>query len=254
MAAWSDDVTLAATIVALATGVAAVWTGAKARWRKTLGSRRILAAQLNRLAAGTSLEYLTALLGVPAMRHNEENGLVVHIYATRHAWIEVRLEPGTGTVIGFAITVTDRKFNFSVETLTFGQFSIQLGKSMFSEIADDEWGSPNSVRWSLGARSILYAEHYYRGNPGGYQNYVFAFNQLGVGACGMDAAHYPSYEDGNFTEPPTAPSSRPDWSAARSKTTINTLQVLGPTFPAQCRLPMPGPHPDIVRLLHTPHS
>ena len=244
MAAWSDDVTLAATTVALATGVAAVWTGVKARWRKTLGSRRSLAAQLNRLAAGTSLEYLTALLGVPAMRHDEENGMVVHIYSTRHAWVEVHLELRTGTVTGFAITVTDSKFHFSVETLTFGQFSIRLGKSTFSDIANDEWGSPNSVRWSLGARSILYAEHYYRGNPGGYQNYVFAFNQLGVGTCGMDAPEpEPSYEDGKFTEPPTAPSSRPDWSAARSKTTINTLQVLGPRFPAQRRLPMPGPRP-----------
>ena len=157
MAAWSDDVTLAATIVALATGVAAVWTGAKARWRKTLGSRRILAAQLNRLAAGTSLEYLTALLGVPAMRHNEENGLVVHIYATRHAWIEVRLEPRTGTVIGFAITVTDRKFDFSVETLTFGQFAYNLASpcSQRSPMMNGVVQTASGGASALGASSTL---------------------------------------------------------------------------------------------------
>jgi hypothetical protein len=52
--------------------------------------------------------------------------MVVHIYSTRHAWVEVHLELRTGTVTGFAITVTDSKFHFSVETLTFGQFPYGL--------------------------------------------------------------------------------------------------------------------------------
>ena len=256
MAGWASDLTLAATVVGLAVAVAGIWGAARVRWKRTLGSRRDLARRLNSLAAGVSSEYLAVLLGVPALGREDADGLIAHVYATRHAWVEVLLERQSNTVSAFAITVTDRRFRFDTATLTFGQLRAQLGKSSFAEITSTKgWGSePNSVRWILGARSCLYAEHYYRGNPGGYQDYVLAWNDVGVGTCGMFTALPgqvpPSYEDGRFAGDVASPSARPDWAAARRVTTINTLQVLGPGVPgAQQPFPRPGVHQDVIRLL-----
>lgn len=220
--------TTALTVVAL---FAAVWGGVKAAgvgYRRTIGSRRDLASRLDLLACGVTREYVDSLLGAPAFRRTGPFGAEL-VYTSRHAWIST-LSLGDA-VIALSVTVTDPKFWFRSSHLTFGQVGVQIGRSVFSKLPE-----PQGRMLSIGARRLQYIEHFYFGNPGAYQDYLFSFNDAGVGGIalgeGIDNAGIQgpsgifraSGEDAApAIDPPAA--GRQALRKFRAETTINTLTV-----------------------------
>jgi hypothetical protein len=256
MSNWGDDLAIAGSVVVILTGVAVIGAGVRSFWERTFGARRKLARGLNRLAAGIPSESLESLLGPCSLRRQLDGVPTFNqqIYLTKSACVDAIIETATNTVTAFAITVRDRRFRFNTKQLSFGLIDVTLGQTTFAQISGPP-GHPWSVRWWDGARDAGYAEHYYLGNPGGYQNYILAHVRTGVGPLAYDQAPKEvrgGYDTGRFAgsqpvvgEPPDGP----DWSSFRSGTVVNTLQVLGPGWPPSDELPRPGVHGDIIRVL-----
>jgi hypothetical protein len=177
------------------------------------------------------------------------------VYREKHAWIQVLVDDNDA-VVRFSITVTDPRFKFSVRDLTWGHLAVRLGHSRFSEVRDELLPDGRSLR--IGAHNHEYAEAYWFGNPGNYQHYVISSNEIGAGEFGYSILQEgPSrHHSGTLAHdnPPSA-SQRPFDSSAtyasrfRSRTTINTLTVLGPgRHPAELAEPR-GPDSNHVRVL-----
>ena len=98
--------------------------------------------------------------------------------------------------------------------------------------------SPDGWLSRVGARRFAYAKSHYFGNPGSYQVYVLAFNDIGTGDCRppppfADPADPRSWSGGRLRPDagsrPTFEEPLPAWlQSARDRTTVNTLTVLGP--------------------------
>ncbi len=197
---FADEVQLAAAVVGGIVGGQAIWLLAQDRWRKTWGSRADLTRRIDHLAAGLPAAYVEKLFGIPILQQhdypsgNSHSGVTQNLYFLEHCWLEVFLSAPDGQVVGFTVVVTDPKFRFDTSLLTFGTVKVQLGRSKFSEI-----GSAGSIRWITGAHIEQWAEMYYGANPGGYQHFCFANNDLGVGQRVPPRGH--GYVDGKFMEP-----------------------------------------------------
>lgn len=226
MSTIADNLGLATSIVALATAAAASWRVATVWYRRTLGSRRALQDKLWRLGPGVTLRHVDSLLGPPTYRrnatlHGEQGRLpesFVSVYFTRHANVQV-VHTEHGEVIGFAVTVTDRKFHPTIRQLppvVQDQHPVILGRTRFSDIP------PAHVQtaWLFrGAQLSKYSELMYVGRPGGYSTFDLSFNPVGTGA--FDLSHY---REGSGPEGIDRGKEQ-EWQRFRSGTTINTVGV-----------------------------
>lgn len=249
----------AAAILVAAAGICR-WS---ASWyRRTIGSRRDLASQLNQLAAGVTTRWVEERLGAPAFVRAVDSGAAAGrqattelIYRARHAWVQV-LADREEAVVRFSITVTDPKFRFSTRDLTHYQLDLKLGRSRFSEIRT-EFGTPSGCSLRVGAHNFEYSEAYYFGNPGNYQHYVFSHNDSGTGRFDPYAGGGPTWcQDGvlKFNAPPREghpvfdPKAR--YAAEfRRKTIVNTLTILGPWRKWPDLAEPRGPDSNHVRVL-----
>lgn len=205
-----------------------IGAGVRNWYLKGHGSRAVWRNKLNRLANGATAPYVENLLGTPVFENHEPPGIWVeddekpkwvdHIFSTPHAWvvtrrIEDRLE-------AWSVTITDPKFWWDLEDVTFGQAKGKLGRVTFGELL----AAPSGKYESSGARSGAYAESASFGNPGGYQTYIFMHNEEGIGKFRPsgnrdvrvgdfqrpdDREEYPALADGSH----------------RSETTVNTIIV-----------------------------
>jgi hypothetical protein len=135
----------AAAVVAVGGGAVGLYRAATSWYRRTIGSRRTLAARLNQLAAGVTTRWVDERLGPPAfvtdfhirpeqaaasapasLRFSEL------IYRTKHAWVQI-LADDNDTVARFSITVTDPHFRFQVRDLCFYHLNARLGHSRFAD-------------------------------------------------------------------------------------------------------------------------
>jgi hypothetical protein len=243
--------TTAAAVVAL---LAAAWTGTTAAtgiYRRTLGSRRDLAARVDRVASGVTREYFESVFGAPAFRGGGPFGTTELVYASRHAWISTL--DRDDAVVALSITVTDPKFSFRSERLTFDQFAVRVGRSLFAELP-----RPEGRMLSIGSRRFAYLEHFYVGNPGAYQHYLFGFNDAGTGTFripeGTDERTL-GKPSGIFTQDPalrqeaTCAEGDREVSTFRARTTVNTLTVFGPLTDEQMVTAWLGVDYDQVRVL-----
>jgi hypothetical protein len=269
VSAFVDGMAIASGAVVVVTGAAAIAAGVRARWRYTVGSRHALSRSLNGLAAGMPAERLESALGTCAIRRHatelkvqpyfQENAPTLRqlIFVTKHACIDAYVESELETVVAFCITVTDPRFAPDIARLTFGSLGrVRLGRTTFANSSISQTNNAG-VYWWNGARDAGYAEAHYGANPGGYQHYVLAYLQTGVGnlayddvpsgeAGGVRCGLYAVEADQSAGDGPAAD----DWKWFRAKTTVNTLQVLGPEW---CwTLNRPGIHGDITRLLRDP--
>jgi hypothetical protein len=268
-ASWPEMLGTAAAIVAIAGGALALCRGAMAWYRRTIGSRRILTAHLNQLAAGVTLRWVEERLGPPtfvgrfgirpqisASTNDEPSALRELIYRTKHAWIQI-IADEHDTVGRFSITVTDPRFRFEVRDLTFYHLHARLGHSRFSDLRP--WAEPDGRSLNIAARRREYAESYWFGNPGNYQRYVLSHNDAGTGKFyfNIQMLSGPGWCQEGFLEfdnppPVTPPPFDPDAPYARqfrAGTIINTLTVLGPLMPASALAAPRGPDADHVRVL-----
>ncbi|MCI0687504.1 MAG: hypothetical protein L0Y54_09750, partial [Sporichthyaceae bacterium] len=230
---FADVIGVLAAASAVALFLVAARKGAVALWRRTLGSRRDLVGQLDRLATGTTREYVEQLLGPPAFRRavgaDPFPGFVECVYRTPHAWVHILYDEEHGSVGVLSLTVDDPRFGYPGDRWTACQETkIIVGKSRFAELPKEAEGR----RYYFGANRGHYAESHYRGNPGFYQTFVFAWNDAGVGevpiaadfAEGTLAAHL---ADTYWTGEDAAPDPQA-LALLRADTTINTLTVAAP--------------------------
>jgi len=227
-----DDLQLAGTIVGLA---AACYGGARLAlrtWLRTIGSRRDLTRRLNGLACGATYEYVVDLLGQPAFRRALSE-VEECTWRMKHGWVCGLV--GDRSLLAFAITVTDPKFRFGCSILTFGQLPVVLGLTTLGATPE-----PESAHASVGARRFSMSQYYYFGNPGGYQRYLLAYNDLGTGEIDIGPLEGPG-----GSEKPAA------LVAARGKSTANTLGVFPPMKNDLEQLwDWPGVDTDFIRTLH----
>lgn len=180
------------------------------------------------MANGATADCVKDLLGTPVFENHqppsiwvEEDGKpkwVDHVISTPHAWvvtrrIEDRLQ-------AWSVTITDPKFWWQLEDVTFQQVKGKLGRVTFKELLD----SPSGKYESSGARSGIYAELASFGNPSGYQTYVFMYNQKGIGEMKLSGnsdvgAGYFKRRDDWEEFPASADGSH------RSRTTVNTITL-----------------------------
>jgi len=226
-----DNLQLAGTIVGL---TAACYGGARLTlrtWLRTIGSRRDLSRRLNALACGATYEYVADLLGQPAFRRPLSE-MEECTWRMKHGWVCGLVSDRS--LLAFAITVTDPKFRFDCSILTFGQLPAILGLTTLGATPD-----PESAQVSVGARRFYMKQYHYFGNPGGYQRYLLAYNDLGTG-------------DFNTSGAAQTPQETVALVAARAKTTANTLGVFSPMNSDFEQLwNWPGVDTDFVRTLHS---
>jgi hypothetical protein len=223
------------------------------------------------MACGVTADYVDSLFGQPPFRFSGLPDKVAgspgvtllteRIYETKHAWLQV-IAGFDGSVRAFSITVTDPRFRFRSGHLMFDQLDIQLGAARFGDVdhPPDGWQS------LTGARRSSYAESHYFGNPGSYQVYVLAYNDIGTGSYVTpppfdvpDLLNPRHWTDGRLC-PETG--SQPNWDPlcgleplpawlrrARDQTTVNTLTVLAPMGDVAIIQRWPGVAGETVRLL-----
>ena len=219
---------MAGTVLAALIASQAIWSAARARYRKGWGSRKVWRRKLNLLANGATADYVKDLLGTPVFENHQPPSIWVeedekpkwvdHVFSTPHAWVvtrrtEDRLE-------AWSVTITDPKFWWELEDVTFQQVKGRLGRVTFSALL----ASPSGKYESSGARSGVYAESASFGNPGGYQTHVFMHNQEGIGD--MRPSGNSDVRVGDFKRP----DDRDEYPAStdgshRSETTVNTIIV-----------------------------
>lgn len=122
-----------------------IGAGARNWYLKGWGSRKVWRKKLNLLAVGATEEYVENLLGTPVFRNlegpeiwqgNEEDRpkWVDHIFSTPHAWVVTwRVKD---QLESWSVTITDPRFWWDLEDVTFGKAKGKLGRSTFSELVD----------------------------------------------------------------------------------------------------------------------
>ena len=154
-----------------------VWAAIQFIWKplfEWLGRRRAQAKLLDKLACGSSVEFVESLFGV-AQFISTEDRREQRTYRLRGAWVMIEIE--NDSVYAFSITVTSRWMHYKIKRLTFGFLRVKLGKTKFG---DHSIGF-NGERYWGGARRNGYLRNYTFGNPGGYQNYWLSHNMSGAG-------------------------------------------------------------------------
>jgi hypothetical protein len=156
-----------------------------------------------------------------------ELGRVVHIYRSRYSYVFATAPNKDDSVDAFSITVRRDNFKLSITRVTNDQLNTTLPKTSFLDIIAE----PNGRRYLIGANRLGYAESYYLGNPGNYQTYVLAFNDIGAGNFSPLSDVY-SFSEGQLAnidkeeELPSPPSGDPLFQF-REKLKPNTLAVVG---------------------------
>ena len=265
LASMPAELAVGASVVAIAAAATGVYRWSSALYRRTVGSRRDVTSRLNQLASGVTTRWIEERLGAPAFARGAHLGSVPGgeavtelIYRTRHAWVQI-LADRDGAVVRLSITVTDPRFRFGIRDLTNTQLDVKLGHSRFADIRTS-YGEPEGHSLRVGAHNYEYSEAYYFGNPGNYQHYVLSFNDIGAGNFDASAGGGPQWcQDGVLlskgspnSDDPGIPIFDPKASYAerfRSRTTINTLTILGPwRKPSNLAEPR-GPDSHHVRVL-----
>lgn len=245
-----DSVRFGAPLAAL---IFASWTLLKAAYnlyRYTAGSRREATYKIQRISCGVTIEYAEEFLGVPVFRSKTQI-YEERVYYLRHAWVQVMINDADA-IARIAITVIDRKFKWSASELSLGQIPMIIGVDPVS----DRDSLPMSTYYYLGAHNIGYIKTHYAGNPGGYQYFALAYNDLSIiGTLPhevLDRAGVKSYGEGVFQQleaTESSPSSR-EMAEFRKKLVPNTFIVTEPNSGEDLFLIQPmGTLYERVRLL-----
>lgn len=256
---WDNIATGLGAGASAAAVLAALWATLKLGrqvWAKSVGRRRAQAKLLDKLACGSSREYVESLLGVRQFS-TTENQLVHDIYSIAGGWVLIDFHQDE--VIAFSITIRDSRMWYSTKRLMFGHVNVKLGKDNFAKpaLSAIDWGERSLHLW-YGARTSGAAEALYFGNPGQYQCYWLAYNMAGAGHMKVDL-ETSDYRSGRYLSEEYLGESdrRPELNSRRpelSGVTINTLTILGPYPKAgvsqatYMKERMQGPDHDLLRL------
>ncbi|MGW6035608.1 ETEC_3214 domain-containing protein [Gordonia terrae] len=168
------------------------------------------------------------------------------IHRLRAAWVTTEFHEDA--LIAFSVTITDPSMHYRIDRQTHGLIRGRLGKDAVDGISTE--GSPQGVFAWLGARSTGYIEHYYFGNPGGYQQYWLSSNPIGAGQMTLPPPS--EYRTGTYASR-GGPQPSTTESPNRAEIPANTITVLGPNAPSEAVGDMlnrwtHGAENDVVRL------
>jgi hypothetical protein len=226
------DLGVGASIVAIAGAAYGATRWGTALYRRTLGSRSDLKERLNRLGCGVTLEYVEDLLGPPVFQRSigsqDKFQCFERIYFTRHAWVLVWY---TEHIRVIAITVTDRRFAFKTDWLTFDRIQVALGRSRFSDLPQ----GCNGRRLRSAEHTKEYAESYSFCESGRCQKYILSYNDAGYGQFDeelSDRGGMTEWSEGDMSERSRdenhsvaeIPSNLTQF---RASTVVNTLTIYG---------------------------
>ena len=216
-------------------------------WKDTGGRRKSQAVVLDKLACGSSQLFVDELLGTPQFFFSVDgdNGQQQRIHRLRGAWVTAEYEQGS--LYCFSITIIKESMSYDISRLTFGMLRGRLGNASFSDVVGTV--GPNGVSAWLSARRSGYSEHYYFGNPGGYQEFWVSANECGAGRWKKPPPS--EYRDGSYRSLPDGTNEEPI--PDRAAIPANTLTVLGPNAPGDARERLLkryvlGADMDVVRL------
>lgn len=219
-------------------GIVVVWQGAQ----RNLFRKRIWLRKISRLAPGTTLAFFTANLGTPVFVWTEGE-TKRYVFVDRLFYIEA-VTDSDNTVLMYAVTTRSKHFN---PKLTLGPYSsdkstvrVQLGKTTFTEI--DALEHEGTVISGMGARRIFYAEQFYFGNPGLYQQYAVGCNDAGFMRRDESITFGVLNENAGNTRDPRLQS-------FRKAMLINTYAVGAPHFDMNSIIGRLGADYDQVRVL-----
>ena len=198
------------------------------RWQTTIGLRRTQTVLLNQLACGATAASVNALFGEPKFVRDID-GRIERTYRLVGVWVAVEFQQGVDSergspVVAFSITVTDRRQWFDTRKLSTGHLAVRLGRDKIGSAprAQDVWF------WT-GANRYGYLQHFYFGNPGGYQNFWLSHNKAG---CGLPPSEFVHFHSGKYSDSAASryhvgePNTLNESDV--SDITVNTLTVLGP--------------------------
>lgn len=126
---------------------------------------------VEKLSAGVQLSYFTNLLGEATFKNVQENDLIEWIFVDPDYYIQA-ITDKEDKVLAYAITTRSESFtpNFNIA----GQ-RITLRATTFGQLRQK--GEPIECSWNLGNTApSWYWEAYSYGNPGLYQDYIYAIN------------------------------------------------------------------------------
>ena len=188
------------------------------KWNDTLGRRKAQAKLFDRLACGSSLDYVDSLLGVP-MFSGKRGEHDTRTYRLPGAWVIVEIR--SAAVHSYSITVTDPKMRYNTRRLTFGCLDVDLGKDMFPTRG---LGYEGEHLWVAIRLRHGYVRHYNFREAGAMQFYWLSHNQAGAGKF-CDPSGYPDIASGVFKHDINATDPEP---VDSSVITANTLTVASP--------------------------
>ncbi|MEU7068149.1 ETEC_3214 domain-containing protein [Streptomyces sp. NPDC046161] len=194
-------------------------------WRRTLGCRRHLIAQIRKIAPGVRRDYVEALLGKPKW---QSTLICTRLVASGdEVKVDFSMETWPLSQMGYRVTwsESDALVMYGITTTSWwfrprmivGDTRIRLGKSLLSEL-----GSPGEHQVWNGARRFGYLEKQFIGNPGGYRTWY-----VGVNDCGYQAVSPTRDWESGEAEAAWMPDDKRD--AYRASAPINTVVVCGRT-------------------------
>lgn len=255
-------------------------------FERTIARRWSLYRRLQRLGCGAQLDFFTTVLREPpAMKRTAEatvrdftgetEKLVLKsftecFFVMPEMYVQT-ISDEDGSVLAYTVNSRKRWFRptfYAPRRIRFRErirglirwrrwwqpnMRVKLNKTKFAE-ALEERPEPDdfSVRvqaW-IGARSFVYSEPHYFGNPGYYQTFVLTHNDLApVGrlrheelAALINASQTDQFDDGTASQTPEARS-------FRRHTPVTAFTVLGPHLDVDDYHWKFGPHGDEVRML-----
>lgn len=206
------------------------------RYQRTIGSRRKLAEQVDKLSCNVQTTYIDTLFGTPLFIRTRGE-VTERVYLSPHAYIQVVVDDSE-SVVWWAVTTQDKRFKprFFLPPMSLDDNgrSVQLNRSKLAELN----AIPESASWDFRARRFSVVESYYFGNPGAYQTYLIGYNDAGVGDIGFgELLHQPlsgyGYllippEDGTPRDALTSDEYMSTFNVVRGGTVVNTFGVVRP--------------------------
>ncbi|MDQ4039893.1 MAG: hypothetical protein M3313_16480 [Actinomycetota bacterium] len=221
---------------------------------ETIGRRRVQSKKLRRLACGVRAAYLEEVIGTPAFLNKQkseggEPASEERIYVLPDAFVQVYCTADS-VIEAFAITTRSRRFAPKLEIPWGGsrkdKLIVRLGRTLYSELGSDK---PLAASGWAGARHWGYHEVHFFGNPGFYQTYILASNDVSDVGWPSERSDWSailviSGEDRiNVLAPPAA------WDSFRTAAAPNTFCVVGPHVDEQRFTGSVGVEMDVLRVL-----
>ncbi|MEU5428245.1 ETEC_3214 domain-containing protein [Streptomyces olivoreticuli] len=231
-------------------------TLARGWWQKTLGRRRLLRRNFQRLAVGMRPDAVKELFGEPKLEnqttgyyletrrwpwrhrfHRREVALTMLTWELgRHGYLVTWSEGEQ--VVAYSLTTASRWFapKLPIGPAADGRY-VCLGRSRFAQVATNDFVQER-LGW-LGARRYGYWEMHYWGNPGHYQNWYLGYSQCGYV---KHRARPPQTETEGCTEETIQ--------EFRRSAYVNSILITRSLPTLEIR--ETGPHGDLVRLTVQP--